>query len=289
MHLGQMNNNHCKYIRLPDGRRLTYAEYGPASGKPVIAFHGAPGSRLEHGDLSALQETDTNLIVVDRPGYGQSDFHPDRKLLDWPDDICHLADALHLDRFAVMGYSGGGPYAAACGYKMAERITRVALLSSPAPFELPQFTDNKLPASLALFELAAQDYQQAEQQLIELVAATDSLLNIMEASASPADKTIFLDIDFRQMYSDNLAESSRQGMAGLAYDMSILAHPWGFDPAQINTEVYLWHGTEDHNVPIAMGYHLGNAIPQCRTHYLPGAGHYLMFEHWKEILQELIK
>lgn len=281
--------SNIKHVILADGRRLAYAESGPSDGVPVIAFHGTPGSRLEQaGGPSILWELGVRLIVVDRPGYGQSDFKQDRKLLDWPDDVIQLADMLCMDRFSVTGFSGGGAYAAACAFRIPERLTRVALLSSVAPFDVPGVTDTMLPANRALFELAANDYQQVEQQLAAFADRPEAMLNVLEEPAPAPDKIIFANEDFCRMYTANLSESFRQGVTGLAYDMALVAQPWGFDPADIKMEVFLWHGEQDVNVPLAMGQYLATTIPLCRAHFLPDTGHFLMFDHWKEILQELV-
>jgi pimeloyl-ACP methyl ester carboxylesterase len=234
-----------------------------------------------------LHDIGARLVVVDRPGYGLSDFYEGRTLLDWPDDVARLADTLSLDRFAVLGFSGGGPYAAACAYKIPDRTTCTALLGCLAPFDVPTMADSMPPASRGLFETAAQDYRQAEQQFTQLADSPGALFHVMEATAAPVDKKRFSDPGFRQMFLQNMEESCRQGLQGIAYDMSIAAKPWGFDPAEIKTPILLWHGTADANVPVAMGRYLAKTIAQCRARFVPDEGHYLMFEHWKEILQRL--
>ena len=74
---------------------------------PIFFFHGFPGSRYD-GETAgqAAVEMGIRLIAPDRPGMGYSDFQPKRRLLDWPDDICVLADALELGNFGILGYSG---------------------------------------------------------------------------------------------------------------------------------------------------------------------------------------
>jgi pimeloyl-ACP methyl ester carboxylesterase len=111
-------------IELRDGRQLGYAEWGDSAGGPLLFFHGWPGSRLEGrlGD-EAAKTCRVRLIALDRPGMGLSDFQSRRALVDWPDDVVQLADALGLERFAVLGISGGGPYAAACAWKLSDRLT----------------------------------------------------------------------------------------------------------------------------------------------------------------------
>jgi pimeloyl-ACP methyl ester carboxylesterase len=100
-----------KTIRLPDGRHLGYAEYGDPDGIPLLYFHGTPGSRLQARLFDApAREVGVRMVAPERPGYGLSDVHPQRTLLDWVQDMEVLADRLHLERFAVMGVSGGGPH-----------------------------------------------------------------------------------------------------------------------------------------------------------------------------------
>ena len=101
----------ARRIDLSDGRVLTCVEYGESTGRPVVFFHGCPGSRGEGTLLdSRARASGLRLIVPDRPGMGGSDFQRARSLLDWPSDVTELVDSLGLERFAVLGVSGGGPY-----------------------------------------------------------------------------------------------------------------------------------------------------------------------------------
>jgi pimeloyl-ACP methyl ester carboxylesterase len=90
-------------IGLPDGRGLAYSEWGRAAGPAVLLFHGGPGSRIFCPDYEATMSSGIRLITVDRPGYGGSDPKRGRRLLEWADDVAHLADALEVDDFAVVG------------------------------------------------------------------------------------------------------------------------------------------------------------------------------------------
>jgi pimeloyl-ACP methyl ester carboxylesterase len=95
---------------LPDGRELARLELGDPEGPPVFVFHGTPGSRLQVSfDERPIIATGVRFIAVDRPGYGHSTFYRGRRLADWSSDVASLADHLGIDRFAVIGVSGGGP------------------------------------------------------------------------------------------------------------------------------------------------------------------------------------
>jgi pimeloyl-ACP methyl ester carboxylesterase len=118
------------FVTLRDGRNLAYAEYGRRRGSPAFYFHGTPGGLLEGRLLDeAARLQDVRLIAVDRPGYGSSDFKKDRRITDWPGDVADLADALEIDRFGVVGLSGGGPHVQACAAAMPERVTTAVIVS----------------------------------------------------------------------------------------------------------------------------------------------------------------
>ena len=124
-------------LKLKDGRNLGYIDLGKKDAKPLFHFHGFPGSRLEATILADRAITkNVRLIGIDRPGMGLSDFKKNRTLLDWPDDVVELADALEIDKFAVEGISGGGPYAAACAYKIPERLISCGIISGLASKDL---------------------------------------------------------------------------------------------------------------------------------------------------------
>lgn len=125
-------------VRLPDGRWLGYAEHGDPTGRPVLVFRGAPASRLSYWpDPAIAASLAVRLISPDRPGYGLSTFQPGRAMLDWPGDVTAFAAALGLERFAVLGVSGGAPYALACAYKIPQRLMGVAVVSGMGPLDNP--------------------------------------------------------------------------------------------------------------------------------------------------------
>lgn len=108
--------------RLPDGRTLGYAEFGCPNGRPLMWFHGFPMSRLDGWAADRIaRRRGIRVIAPDRPGFGLSTFQPSRRIVDWPADVKALADHIGIKRFAVLGLSGGGPYAVACAYALPKQ------------------------------------------------------------------------------------------------------------------------------------------------------------------------
>ncbi|HEV8191986.1 MAG TPA: alpha/beta fold hydrolase, partial [Ktedonobacterales bacterium] len=124
-------------LQLPDGRTLGFAEHGSPEGNVLVYCQGYPGSRLEAAALSAhAAEAHVRVLSLDRPGFGRSSFHEGRSLLDWPHDLVAVTEHLGIDRFAVMGASGGAPYALACAQQIPARLLSCGLVSAIAPLTL---------------------------------------------------------------------------------------------------------------------------------------------------------
>src|SRR5262249_22818118 len=127
-------------VLLRDRRALGYAEFGPATGRPILWFHGTPGAcrQIPPEARTACWDRNVRLISVERPGIGASTPHAYRAVVEFADDVRVLAEGLQVDRCAVVGLSGGGPYALACAHEMPERVVAAALLGGVAPAVGPE-------------------------------------------------------------------------------------------------------------------------------------------------------
>ena len=276
---------------MPDGRRLAYAEYGAADGVPVFFLQGTPSSRLMHPDEDVTRDLGVRLIVADRPGFGLSDPKPGRTLLDWPDDMVALAKSLGIDRFAVVGISGGGPYAAACAYKIPDRLIAASIVGGSGPVDLRTTLAGSARERHVGYVLA-----QRAPWLLRLVIllARNPQRNParfqaqFSQGAAAADRAIMARPGMREMFVRSYAEAARQGVTAFADEVILASKPWGFPLQDITAPVHLWHGEEDPNTPIAMAQAMAVAIPNCRTTLLPGEGHLFLFERWGEILSDLL-
>jgi pimeloyl-ACP methyl ester carboxylesterase len=283
-------------ITLRDGRSLSYAEYGDSQGKPVLHFHGTPSCRLE-GDRPAIDEIaarlGVRLIVPDRPGCGLSDFKPKRTLLDWPDDVVELADALHLDRFAVMGMSGGGPHVAACAYKIPQRLSAVGIVSGASPVDAPGAYDGMDTSDRQLFDMARKTpwllrpvFWYAARQMRGNPGKT---LEDLVAEACESDKATMTRPDVRDVFMKMGLGAFQHGARGAAWDMALLGRPWGFRLEDITTPVHLWHGEADTMCPVGMGRYVAERIPDCHATFYPQDGHVsLIVNHFEELLSALV-
>jgi pimeloyl-ACP methyl ester carboxylesterase len=279
----------ARRIQLRDGRSLAFAEWGDPAGQPLFLFHGAYGSRLERPlDEELTAFGGVRLLTVDRPGHGASDLHPRRQISDWADDVGELADALGLDRFAVLGWSQGGAYALACAYKLAERVTRVLVAGSVAPLD-------RAPAPRA-WRLSARLFRTAPWLMAarlrvlrrRLERDPDAFVERAHRGAASCDREIAALPDVRGMWASSFREGFRPGVQGIARSGLLNLRPWDFDPARIEVEVHVWHGDADRNTPVSFARWLEHTLPRARVRIFPGEGHYVALTHWPDVLELLL-
>ena len=278
-------------ILLSSGRRLGFAEYGDPEGEPVLYFHGAPSSRLLHPDEEITRSLGARLIILERPGFGLSDFQLGRRLLDWPDDVIEAADQLGLGRFAVVGPSGGGPYVAACAYKVPERLTAAAMVSSSGPVEMPGATEG-MPWVRRVGAAVGRKAPGLLRPLIWLLQnpGRDSRRFFEQYTAHnlEPDRALLSQPQFREMLQSSYTESARQGVRGFAWEVRIVSQPWGFRLEDVAMMVDLWHGEQDTSTPLAIAQFMADVLPNRRTHFLAGEGHFLLFNRWSDLLSTLL-
>ena len=288
-----LNRRDC-VIELKDRRRLGYAEFGAPSGYPVFMFHGFPGSRLIAAtEQSTLTSLGVRLISIDRPGFGLSDFKPGRSIADWPADVVELADALGLDRFSVMGISGGGPYAAACARFIPERLNSAAIVAGVGPFQAPGVKKGMMLANRILSSVQAYI-----PWLVGFVMTSvykrqlrrpKAFVRRLSAAWPKVDRAVIARPDIRDTTVASFNEAFRQGSRAFSQESALFSRPWGFDLSDIKMEVLLFQGELDVNVPPVMGRYQASQIPNCQAFYYPDDGHLsLAVDRQSEILAKLI-
>jgi pimeloyl-ACP methyl ester carboxylesterase len=288
-----MPNMSSNKVRLLDGRCLGFLACGDPAGKPIFYFHGFPGSRLEVQLAdSAASRQNIHLIGVDRPGYGISDYKPERKIIDWPDDVTELADTLGINRFSVLGVSGGGPYAAACACKIPRRLISAGIVCGLGPIDAVGVTEEMLWYNRWGLRIAAH-----MPWLIKLIMTPVALIlrhhaktivAFLSQTTKEPDKRELKRPDIMNIMSASFRESMRSGAAGATRDAFLYANPWGFDLRDIRLQVHLWHGEKDEIIPLAMAQYMAAKIPNCRAVFYKGEGHFsLVVKYVEEILSVL--
>lgn len=249
-------------------------------GTPILYFHGSPSSASERrlfGTDADFAASGVRLIAVDRPGSAGSGFQRDRRILDWPADVAEFAARLGLDRFAVLGYSGGGPYALACALGLPDRLTAVATVSGTAPFDVPGVTEDISPDSWRFMRMARSrpTLSRAMSWVMGMTArlAPGRMAAQAIRSLPAADAAVLADPELAAAFALMVYETTHGSPRGAQHDTALMIGPWGFDPTAITLPVTMWHGTEDRNAPPAMARWLSDRLPHADLRWLEGEGH----------------
>ena len=268
------------HVAGPAGRALHVHEGGDPAGRAVLVHHGTPLSGALYAPwIAHAADHGIRLIGYDRPGYGGSDPHPGRTVADAAADVGAIADALGIDRFATWGISGGAPHALACAALLGERVVAAASLAGVAPFDaagLNYFggmgSDNLNELGAAMMGREALEPLLAGGSAGMLAASAADLADEMRSLVSEADQAALAD-GYAEHWSATMPQVFARGIDGWRDDDLAFVAPFGFDVAQINVPVLVWHGRHDLFVPLSHGEWLAREIPGADVRITSDDGH----------------
>lgn len=278
---------------LADGRRVAFRTFGSPDGHPLIALHGTPGSRLKFEVAEpAARSCGLRIIAPDRWGYGCTDAHPAPSLAAYADDIAEFADALGLGRFAVMGVSGGGPYASAVASRLADRVTALAMAAPVGP--IAGEDDPEISAfhrfcfgSLAKTPLAVGAVFSVFRAVLRVSPAVGMRLAMLRIAA--CDRRILSDASVSGRLGQTFVEGLRPGVSGPVIDLRLFGADWGLALDQTKAPARLWLGSADQNVPRSAARRLASRLPGCELVEIDGAGHLWIAGNYATVLGWIAK
>lgn len=278
-------------LRLSDGKKLCYAEYGDPGGVPLLLFHGNPGSRLAWGSMPGTPFLpNVRIIAPDRPGYGRSDFKK-LALERWPHDVAELADHLGIERFAIFAPSGGAPYALACAWKIPHRLSAVGLFGAVGP-NRPEAVKGVIPSLQLLWKVAGplQPLVRLQMWIMAVEARRNPerlAVKMRDLELNESDKAVFDREEIRNLFRTDFPEAYRQNGIGSAYDATVPA-AWPIPLDEVKTRIRIWHAERDQLVG-NMSVYLAHNLPNATLTRLTGEGHLWILDHMPEVLRELLK
>lgn len=278
--------------KMKDGRLLGFAEYGDPKGTPTFYFHGFPGSRLEAGKFHDEAVTNhVRLIGIDRPGMGLSTMDKSRSMLDWPADVVEFADALKIDKFSVIGHSGGAPFVAVCAYAIPHRLHGAAIVSGMAPFEKPESQIGMSRGQRVINQLIKNMpwLTSMMMRLTRMMLKNPRMMDKMIIQLPEVDQVLFRDPEMGKELINSTMEAFRHGIDGPSYEMRLLfIKPWGFDLAEIICPVTIWQGTLDTQAPLSHAKIYASLIPGAQLHIVENEGHHsLIKNHIEKIFRNI--
>jgi pimeloyl-ACP methyl ester carboxylesterase len=284
-----------RVLALTDGRTLGYDDVGDPTGAPVVYLHGTPDSRLaRHPDDSRAARAGIRLLAVDRPGYGHSTPASDT---EFADDLAALLDTNGIEQTAILAWSGGAlaALAAAMAPALDSRIAALVLVAGVVPREAYDDPAVRMaaPERLGMIELAD---QLPEGELANTVAPLLAPYPCDDGLAAEHQRTQRSDEDQADLAgipgaveqtATALVEAVRDGLAGVRADVRAQTRTGLIHPAHVQAPVQLWYGARDQITPPAFGAWYAERMPDAKLRVVDGAGHYLFFTHWDDLLGTL--
>ncbi|KAF3905339.1 hypothetical protein AA313_de0204745 [Arthrobotrys entomopaga] len=314
--LSHYRDSESQTFTLPDSRTLGYAEYGPSNGYPLFYFHGFPSSRIEGFPLDKVAHNRRiRVIALDRPGFGLSTFQPHRQLLDWPKDVAAFAQAKGVQKFSILGASGGGPYAIACAKALPRHMmTSVGVFAGGPPWvagrqHMPWFSrlsERLVNFSPTLFAGLASVIVKVFAWFVNLGPIARRLDKVLEdirqkelekdKDRPEGEKMGMVEDEeftteqrrdrlFRMLYREPFV----QGVAGFVQETKLLSdQSWGFDFEEVQYgPIRIWHGAKDYNAPIQAIRYMAERLPNAVLTEFDGS-HFTIANQIPGAIMELI-
>ncbi|UBU10679.1 alpha/beta fold hydrolase [Nonomuraea gerenzanensis] len=286
-------------LTIGDGRVLHVYDTAPGATDrlPVLWHHGTPNIGAPPAPLLD-DRLGLRWISYDRPGYGGSTPEPGRTLASVAGYATHLADALGLGRFAVIGHSGGGSHALACAALLGERVLAAVSVSGLAPLPDTSLASHGGPAGVpgsardrvsgdaagsgvahgaSAFDWFAGMAPSCEASL--RAAVQGRAVKERHEAAAEYDPEMFTQEDHAAFegewswFDSVVGPAVASGPGGLIADDLAYVSPWGCDVAAVTAPILLVHGDRDRVVPVGHGGWLARHCPTAQLRVSPGDGH----------------
>jgi pimeloyl-ACP methyl ester carboxylesterase len=265
-------------MTLADGRTLEYVDLGDVAGIPVIFFHGTPSTGGQAAVLAeAAGSHGVRLIAPSRPGYGASTMSAPG-LARTATDTMELADQLGAERFALLGSSGGGPFALAMAAAAPDRVSAIAVLASPGSYAevKPEVLGDDDRRALDL--TAAGQFEEALEVMNAVADAdleslrgmsTEEFSEAMAKMGPPGGGWLDRHLELRQAFQDDFRRAITTS-DGMSRDNLSWLREWDFDPASVSTRVQLVYGKSDRMAEVDHGEWLRAHLPDSELRVIPG-------------------
>ena len=279
-------------VTLPDGRVLSWYEYGDRKGRPVITLENQGASMPDHTLFEDwYRQQGLRVIMLVRPGYGISTYKPQFKFRDLGEDILYLCQHLGIHKPALAAYCGGGPYALCAAVQYPDSFECLGLLGSTVAGE--HFDVDRLePIHRMCVQISRRD-----PRLFMLIGklgvrgvqkAPEKFYKMLARGLSKPDQAFFANPDYLARTINRTHRSHFQGARVMMEEYLNHLKPLGVDASRLRIPVMQWHGESDGIVSIHSARSLAATLPGVRFRSFPEYGHFMVYDVWQDFLTELL-
>jgi len=281
-----------------DGRNLDTLVGGEIdSTLALVCHHGTPSDATIWSDWNEIAlENRLSLVSISRPGYGLSDRRKDRSVSNVAEDVEDVLDALGIEEFLTVGWSGGGPHALACGALLPNRCRAVSSLAGVGPYGEPDldFLEGMGPENVEEFGFALGGEAPLREWMEENASPYrtingDQLAAALGGLVPDIDVFALNDQGLAEIWATSMRRCFTNGWDGWIDDDLAFCKHWGFEPSEITVPVTVWQGDLDLMVPFSHGKWLLKHIPTSKPRLEPGHGHLsLVADRKQAIIDDLV-
>jgi pimeloyl-ACP methyl ester carboxylesterase len=282
-------------VQIPDGRTIEVLTAGDPDGFPWLFHGGSPSAAAPYAYLDDVARSlGLRMVTYSRPGYGGSTPRPaPGRYADDVADSVGVLDALGVEEFITLGWSGGGPRALACAALLPDRCRAATSLAGVAPADgdgLDWFAgmaeENQAEYHAALAGAATYEAYVVDNVLPMLQATPEQLEEAMGGLVTDVDKAAVTP-ELADWMSRLFRRAAEQGAIGVRDDGLAAVSPWGFELADIAVPVAIWQGRQDAMVPYEHGAWLAAHVPGAEAHLLEDEGHLSLVAQMDVLLADL--
>jgi pimeloyl-ACP methyl ester carboxylesterase len=278
-------------VETRDGRVLMVSDYGEPTGPAMLSFHGSGMGRTMYPPYrdDAL-ERGVRVLAYDRPGLGGSTRRAGYRVADCTEDVRAIADALQVDRLAVWGVSGGGPFALACAATLPNLVWAAASVESDAPDDSAgERTDDPWKHLDAM----RAEYAESAAADVARSASVDATIEFYMHMSEDSPKLCAADVaalrgSVGAWFAADALDTLAVGGDGWFDEEFARERDWAFNLADITMPVLIMHGQKDVWVDPAAASRLATAIPGSTLRITEDDGHLSLLNRLPEVTSWLL-
>lgn|GEM_PF-6903587 len=282
-------------LRLRDGRRFDYLRQGAARGAPVLLLHTLGyGAQLTAAAQRYASAQGLSIISPFRAGHAWSDPAPAsgaEALLDQAtEDMAALLDQLGHTRVRVIGHGAGSTHAIRFASRHPERVDAVVMVCRGPVWRnewLSELSPNHRAFALVLRHLpgAARLIMGAILQHFNKNGPRDYVANA--AQNSPPDLAALAHPEVLHLIGHGVTFGLRQGPEAYCREFAQMQLDLTEEANALACPLTLIYGAEDRITPPVFAQRFVQAVPKARLIEVADAGHYLIYSHWRAVLDAL--